>query len=260
MSGPGILIVGHGTRNAVGCSQFLELAEKLKLCFPASPVEAAFLELATPSIEMGLEALARRGCKDFAVLPILLFEAGHAKSDVPNEVSAAADNLHMQCLGQSSPIAASDTAVQLSLDRFRESLQTQPDLDPEYIALCMIGRGASDPHATAQMEELVRKRQAIVRTGWSRIGYFAAARPTVDEVLADCLSCPLDDVFIQPHLLFEGQLTEELRAKVAQMRQLGHKRIHLVEALGSRVDVAQAYALEFAKNTRFRDIFPMNLG
>jgi sirohydrochlorin ferrochelatase len=260
MSSPGILIVGHGTRNAVGCSQFLELAEKLKLCFPASPVEAAFLELANPSIEMGLEALASRGCDAFAVIPILLFEAGHAKSDVPSEVAVAADRLRMTCLGQASPIAASELAVQVSIDRFLEACKAIGVRDIRQTALCMIGRGASDPNAIAQMEELVEKRQAKMPAGWVKIGYFAAASPTVDEALNASLECPFEDVFVQPHLLFEGQLTVELRAKVEELRQLGKKRFHLIQALGSRNDVAQAFAQQFAENHRFRDIFPMKQG
>ncbi len=256
----GLLIVGHGTRNSVGCGEFLTLAANIKQYFPNNPVQAGFLELATPSIEDSLTELSVQGCTHFAVVPILLFSAGHAKSDIPNEVQAAANRLDMTCLGQSLPLGASDAAVQLSNTRFLESVSKEPTVDLENCGLCMIGRGASDPGAIEQMLFLVEKRRLSTPVRWITTGFFAAAEPTVDQVLAEASKDDCQSIYVQPHLLFEGQLTVELRTRIDLLNRNSQKVFRMVSPLGARTDVALAFASEFAKNPDFAGIFPNSLG
>jgi sirohydrochlorin cobaltochelatase len=256
----GLLIVGHGTRNPVGCEEFLTLANLINQYFPKNPVEAGFLELATPSIEDALSKLAGRGCDRFAVLPILLFCAGHAKSDIPNEVQSAASKLGMTCLGQSAPLGASDFAVRLSHSRFLEAASQEPMVNLATCGLCMIGRGASDTHAIDEMMLLVEKRRLTTPVRWTTTGFFAVAEPTVDQVLFEASKTDCPTIFVQPHLLFEGQLTRELRDKIEVLKSSSTKDFRLVPALGPRKDVAEAFASEFAKNQDFGGIFANNLG
>src|SRR5438046_2629155 len=85
----GVLLVGHGTRSAVGAAQFLALANHLSREFAPLPVEPAFLELRQPDVRAAVEALAGRGISRLIVVPLMLFTAGHVKRDVPQAVQAA---------------------------------------------------------------------------------------------------------------------------------------------------------------------------
>src|SRR5688500_8451642 len=103
MQALGYLLVGHGTRDAIGQAEFLQLA-KLVAERASVPVEPCFLELAQPTIEEGLQRLAQRGVQRVLIIPLLLFTAGHAKQDVPEAVAAFAAPLGIEVLGQTAAL------------------------------------------------------------------------------------------------------------------------------------------------------------
>ncbi len=96
------------------------------------------------------------------------------------------------------------------------------------IALAMVGRGTSDVSALEHMRELTRLRVESAKNGtkqvgvqWSETGFFAGGRPTVDELLDGASQSGCDSVIVQPHLLFEGELMDQLREKVRTRRENG---------------------------------------
>jgi sirohydrochlorin ferrochelatase len=96
------------------------------------------------------------------------------------------------------------------------------------IALAMVGRGTSDLSALEHMRELTRLRVQLAKNGtepdgvqWSETGFFAGGSPTVDELLDGASQSGCDSVIVQPHLLFEGELMDQLREKVRTRREKG---------------------------------------
>ena len=85
----GLLLVGHGTVDPCGSTEFMETAADVARVCGGVPVEPCFLELAEPDIQTGVARLAQRGVKHLTVAPLLLFAAGHAKHDIPRGVAAA---------------------------------------------------------------------------------------------------------------------------------------------------------------------------
>lgn len=85
----GLLVVGHGTRESAGLDEFRRLVGMLEAHLPQVPVEPCFLELAKPSIAEAAKRLVARGARHVRVLPTLLFTAGHAERDIPQQVAAA---------------------------------------------------------------------------------------------------------------------------------------------------------------------------
>src|SRR5258707_5141020 len=85
----GLLLVGHGTRDAAGLDEFAVVVERVRVA-ASEPVEGCFLELARPTIGEGLARLVDRGVRRVTVVPVLLFAAGHAKRDIPAAVEEAA--------------------------------------------------------------------------------------------------------------------------------------------------------------------------
>ncbi len=220
--GRGVLVVGHGTADAVGAAETRRVTELVAEALPGVPVALGFLEVIGPTIGEALAMLAAAGCREVVATPVLLFEAGHAKRDVPEAIAAAAGELGL-VVRQAGPLGFHPALVALARQRRQEAVAAAAAaVGPEATALVMVGRGSSDPATPAQLEAFTaatlagQPPPAVVLCG-----FVAAARPRVPEALAaacDPARAPLRRVVVQPHLLFRGHVEEQVTAAVAAAR------------------------------------------
>lgn len=84
-----ILLAAHGSRRAASNDEVRALtthiAELLGESVPL--VDAAFLELAKPSIAEGLESLIQRGATEIQIFPYFLAAGRHVVQDIPAEMA-----------------------------------------------------------------------------------------------------------------------------------------------------------------------------
>lgn len=86
---PSLLIIAHGSRRAASNDEVRALAAAVR----AQPgqaydhVEAAFLELAAPSIPDGLAALAAKGATEIVAFPYFLAAGTHVAQDIPQAIA-----------------------------------------------------------------------------------------------------------------------------------------------------------------------------
>lgn len=226
-------MVGHGTRNPQGVAQLKSLVQQMEQRFPHLPIETSFLELAEPTIADGVTALQQRGVARFVTVPILLFTAGHAQQDIPEAVDEAIKDLDIESCGQSPALGLHPLLMRLSEIRFQSAIGSLAPATPT-LSLAMVGRGARNRDAVSQMCELQRKRGVQSGVAWCGVGFFAVARPTVDELLEEVSRTTNEAIVVQPHLLFEGELMEQLREKVAKFQEKDHgRRWIMAEPLGA---------------------------
>lgn len=264
-----ILVVGHGTRKQAGADQLRQLVETMRGLEPNVPLFESFLELAEPTIDEALERVKASGLRQVKVVPVLLFEAGHAKSDIPDAVAAAASRLGLEVLGQSPPLGTNSHVLALSEARYEEiALRGFSAGCPQHhcaragvclgrcelaetylgtIGLAMVGRGASDPAALAQMRTLTDlacpRRHHVV---WYETGFFTGGSPNVDELFDMAAASGCDTILVQPHLLFEGELMDQLREKFrARMESRSPQKWLLTRTLGGDPGLARLF-LEMA--------------
>ncbi len=224
----GVLVVGHGTRDPVGQMQMRNLACQAAGCLAPLPTELGFLELADPSIADGVRSLAAMGVKRLIVAPVLLFRAGHADRDIPEAVQAAAEPLGVEIIWQTPPLEHQATVVDLSAQRFMESLQTLAHApDPNDVSLGMIARGSSSESAAAAMERFAQMRTERLNVAACRVGYVAVRRPNVEDTLDWLESTDSQVLVVQPHLLFEGEVYHSL-CRAADERRARDGRSWLV--------------------------------
>lgn len=244
----GYLVVGHGTRSRAGQDQVRAVFSQMQsLVGPESlqgaPAELAFLELAEPDIPTAVERLARSGVCRLVVVPVLLFTAGHAQQDIPDAVDAAARQFGMQVVRHCSSLCLDPTIVALSSERFYQALRTELHAEPtatqlvEEVAFALIGRGSSSEDATSAMLQFAELRSQATRCNWSSVGFIHAQRPTVDEALDGLAATGLPLLVVQPHLLFEGELVEELRQEVEYRQSFSTSQKWIVaNTLGAGVE------------------------
>jgi len=245
--GGGLLVVGHGTRNSQGVQQLVTLSRQIAEIAAPCPVEGCFLELAEPTIEEGVQLLASRGVRRLVTVPILLFEAGHAKADIPQAVAQAAREAGVRLEAQSPPLGCSAEVLALSHQRLIESIEREEGgCDREKLAnylsastscLVMLGRGASDRKAVGAMRRLATLRQRRCGVPHLKVAFFAAAKPSVTELLGSLPASNYQRLFLQPHLLFPGELMEQLRGKREELQgKCPQQRYYLAEPLGIQLE------------------------
>ncbi|TWU34505.1 sirohydrochlorin chelatase [Novipirellula artificiosorum] len=250
----GVLLVGHGTRDSIGTEQFFQLAELLKRQLPSIPVEPCLLEFQSPSIAEGWDRLGRQRVTDVRVAPLLLFAAGHAKSDIPGLVQQCQATTPGVSFSFARPISRHPAIIELVCDRLQHSIDAM-ERPAERMALVMVGRGSYDPCAQADMRvlsEIVANRLAVTNRATA---FYAMAEPRLPRVLKQIATSITarqsgESILVHPHLLFEGRLFHAIAQQVDEVRdQFPDVTIHLSQYLGPDRQVAQAIAgrLELSK-------------
>ena len=218
-----LLLVGHGTRDDVGRAQFFDLANRLSQRLKPCPVEPAFLELATPTIDEAVGRLLNRGIDRLFTMPLLLFAAGHAKDDIPAAIRDALGRrgrLGVDSV-QAAHLGCHPALVALSQQRLKEALrQADGDLswqNRDSTCHLLVGRGSRDESATAEMHEFARLC-AETTCQPTDVAFLAMASPSLAEQLRNLPLRGYPRIVVQPHLLFCGELVEVISRQVDQAK------------------------------------------
>ncbi|MFG0288826.1 MAG: sirohydrochlorin chelatase [Rhodopirellula sp. JB044] len=272
----GVLLVGHGTRDEQGTDEFFQLGERLAQRMRGTAVvKPCLLEFQQPDIAAAWDSLMSAGCDRVTVAPLLLFSAGHAKSDIPGEVETArsktpnGDNVEVRF---AKPITRNAAMIEAVRSRLRKTLCRRPALassapsqssdvlgQPQpRTAVVMVGRGSRDPCATSDMRLLSevavrgtgRKNSpslaaefGLPSTGlWTT--FYAMASPRLPETLEQVAGTgDFDRVIVQPHLLFAGRLYEAIQKQVGEAAErFPGMQFDVSEYLGPTDLVASALA------------------
>ncbi len=259
----GYLLVGHGTRNTNGQQQFREMYAQFAALMAPELSELAFLELAQPDISIAIGRLAERGAAHLVTLPVLLFSAGHAQRDIPAEVAQAAHRNGLNILGQTQPFELSAQVLELSAIRFRQAVchpapiascieRCEGRRCPQ-IGLALIGRGSRSQEATERMRQFAQLRRQITPVAQLETGFIFAQSPSVEECFQRLANSSCKTVVIQPHLLFEGELVEQLRKQVAAF-SAKHPQQHWVVTQTLGTDFAGDHSLASSLARLARDV------
>ncbi len=218
-----VLLMGHGSRDTDGAREFLALVEAVRAAAPGVPVDAGFLEFAGPvlgSIQDAADRCASRGDAPVLAVPVLLFFAGHGKADMPAQVQEARAR-HPQLDLRAKPILGTDTALlEIAEQRIAEAQAGLPPLDPEQVAVLLVGRGTTDAEANAEMFKIGRLLWERNRFGWVECGFVSLAWPDVPAGIDRCLRLGARRVVVMPYFINTGVLVKRIAdlTRLAQVR------------------------------------------
>ncbi len=214
MSKIGVMICGHGSRSQDAVDEFAVLAEKLPELLPDGwETDYGYLEFANPVIRDGLDRLRAKGCDRILAVPGMLFAAMHAKNDIPTVLNtyAAKHRVNLSYgreLGvDPKMIAAAGARVQEAVARANEELG---ELPLTKTCLVVIGRGASDPDANANVSKVARMLQEGLGFGWCEVGYSGVTFPLVEPCLEHVTRLGYNRVIVFPYFLFAGVLIDRI--------------------------------------------------
>lgn len=229
----GVMICGHGSRSQAAVDEFAVLAEKLPALLPSDwPVAYGYLEFANPVIRDGLDALRARGCDRILAVPGMLFAAMHAKNDIPTVLNTYAAK-HGITVQYGRDLGVDPKMIAAAGDRVREAVARadaeRGEVSRHDTCLVVIGRGASDPDANANVSKITRLLWEGMGFGWAETGYSGVTFPLVEPCLERVAKLGFRRVVVFPYFLFTGILIDRIYG-FADRAAAAHPGIQFVKA------------------------------
>ncbi len=243
----GVMLCGHGSRDAGAVAEFAGLAAAMPSHLPPEWLLAhGYLEFANPVLRDGLDALKARGATRILAVPGMLFAAMHSKNDIPTV---------LQTWSQASGIPVAygrELGVDLKMiaaaaARVREAIARADAEDGPVplheTCLVVIGRGASDPDANANVAKVARILWEGLGLGWCETGYSGVTFPLVEPCLTHVARLGYRRVVVFPYFLFSGVLVDRIMG-FTDRAAAAHPGIRFVKAgyLGLHDQVLATFA------------------
>ena len=125
----------------------------------------------------------------------------------------------------------------------------------EHSVLLIVGRGSGDEAATEEMIQFTKMRQLHHPRLKTQVSFVAMAAPSFDEKISKvCGTVEIREVIVQPHLLFQGILLDEIRRKV-RVANCEVQRWRMTEHLGPAGSIADLLVQQFVQ-IQSRKAFP----
>ena len=207
----GIMVCGHGSRDAGAVHEFAQVGEGLKQKFPQYPVDYGYLEFATPIIRTGLDNLRAQGITRILAVPGMLFAAGHAKNDIPSVLNTYAASHPEITIEYGRELGIDLRMIKAASERIQEAIDSCDTNVPLTETLLMVvGRGASDPDANSNAAKVMRMLWEGMGFGWGETCYSGVTFPLVAPGLEHAARLGYKRIIVFPYFLFTGILVQRI--------------------------------------------------
>ena len=222
-----MLLCGHGTRDADGVAAFETFITALRECLPGRRIAHGFLELSRPSFAEAVAALYLDGVREIVALPVLLFNAGHAKRDLPTVLNRLQGRHEGLRIRMGRPLGLSAGVVETAGRLVTAALPNSQSLQDT--ALLVVGRGTSDPDANGDVAKLARLVAEQLAMPFVHTAFIAVTSPSLAEGMALFKYLPFGRVVVLPTVLFDGVLHKRLVRLIENYRPVSLQKWHLAD-------------------------------
>ncbi|MBO8163647.1 MAG: sirohydrochlorin chelatase [Brevibacillus sp.] len=212
-----VLFVGHGSKDAQGNEEVRQFVSSLAPEVDVPIVETCFLEFEPPDVYAGLEACLQRGATRIAVIPIILFSAGHAKIHIPAALDQFKQNHPHVPVTYGRPVGIHEQVLGILSSRMAEAGVTGRT-DREELAVLFVGRGSSDPDANSDIYKMSRLFWERSKVKWVEPAFMGVTYPLFDEGVERCIRLGARHVLVLPYFLFTGVLIKRMADYVQSWR------------------------------------------
>jgi sirohydrochlorin cobaltochelatase len=84
----GIVLFAHGARDPGWARPFEQIRDRVRTSRPELPIELAYLEAMSPTLEEAVATLVEEGASSITVFPLFMAQGAHLKGDVPRILDA----------------------------------------------------------------------------------------------------------------------------------------------------------------------------
>lgn len=201
-----LLIVGHGTKSDAGVAEFGHLVQRVRQLAPDRAVQGGFLELSAPPIQDAVAALAL-DARTVDVVPLVLVAAGHSKGDIPAALAREQIRHPGLSFRYGRPLGPHPLLLAEATDRLEQVVRRE--LWPQ-TAVVLVGRGATDPDANAEVAKTARLLQEGRGLATVETAFISLAEPGVPAALERTRRLGYNRVVVLPWFLFAGVLPDRI--------------------------------------------------
>jgi precorrin-8X/cobalt-precorrin-8 methylmutase len=220
----GIVIAGHGSRDADGIREFEQLIELVKERAPQHQVSHGYLEFAGPTIDQAIAVHTTQRAKQIVMVPGILLAATHAKNDMPSELLTFAREHPEIDFHFGAPMGLHPLLLQVVQQRVVEAEATSAKtVRRDDTCLVLVGRGTTDPDANGEVAKFARMIEEGMGFGASYVCYSGTAKPLVADGLRAAAKLGYARLLVVPFFLFDGILVKRIyeAADALQEREPG---------------------------------------
>ncbi|MBW0116841.1 sirohydrochlorin chelatase [Pseudonocardia abyssalis] len=206
---PPLMLAGHGTVDAAGVAEFVSFTDRVRTLLAAEDVDVdgGFIELSQPTVHEAWMRLTARGHTRRAAVPMVLVGAGHAKGDIPAALEREVRREPGTSYVFGRPLGPHPVLLEILATRIAEVAPA------EGTAVLLVGRGATDPDANAEVAKVARLLQEGRGYDFVETAFVSLAKPDVASGLARCRALGATRVVVAPYFLFDGVLPRRVVAQ-----------------------------------------------
>ena len=215
----GLVIAGHGSRDADGTMEFEEALMLLKRRQPDRVITHGFLEFATPTIDQALRENVRMGSRKIVMVPGILFAASHGKNDMPVELLSVKPEFPEVEFHYGGPMGIHPLLLKLFQERIISAEAQSAQMIPRHESLLVVvGRGTTDPDVNSNVNKLARMVEEGMGFGSSYVCYSGTAKPLVADGIARAAQMGYRRVVVIPYFLFTGILIKRIYSAIDKIQ------------------------------------------
>ncbi len=233
-----MLVIGHGTKDAEGVAQFGELVDLVRKNAEGD-VEGGFLELSAPPIQDAVASLVAKGHGTIDVVPLVLVAAGHSKGDIPAALERERLRHPGLRLRYGRPLGPHPLLLADLTDRLAAAV---PETDWPDTAVVLVGRGATDPDANAEVAKTARLLLEGRGIGTVETAFISLAQPSVPEGLDRAQALGYSKIVVVPYFLFAGVLPDRIVTQAQVWGQATGVEVTVAGLIGPSERLAQLVA------------------
>ncbi len=244
IQGPGLLLVGHGTRSAGGVDQFHALVARLARQAPVD-VAGGFIELAAPPLADTVAALVAAGHRRLVAVPLVLVAAGHSKGDIPAALARERVRHPGLDFAYGRPIGPHPEVLAELAERIDAVLDRH---DRAATAVLLVGRGTTDPDANAEVVKTARLLWEGRGLSMVETAFISLAAPSVPAGLDRVRALGAHRVVVLPYFLLPGVLPDRVASHaLAWARAHPEVEVRLADVLGDSPGLARVVLERYAE-------------
>jgi sirohydrochlorin cobaltochelatase len=207
----GLLLVGHGSRCLASDEEMQTIADLVAGAVPGVALEVGYLEMSAPPAGDALDRLVARGAQRVVVLPLVLFGAGHSKSDIPAVVAEGRRRHAGVEIAFGSPLGVTHALVGMLGDDVAGA-------GGHGLPLLLVARGTSDPDANGEAARAARLVAEWTAAPFATVGFSGVTGPLVPDALDLFARLGYRRMAVAFWYLCHGKLIERARADLDSFR------------------------------------------